>query len=469
MCHRRRLGLCAMLSLALPLGSCSWLVRFEQCASDTDCPAAYTCQAQICQEPSLTRVEISGVIGQDTTWTAQNLYILKDIVTILPSVTLTIEPGTTILGDRNSALVARDGAKLIAEGTRERPIVFTSAKPIGKRLAGDWGGVALLGKAPVNRRNAILNIFTDEAEARFGGADPTWDCGSLRYVRIEFAGGQVKGQNALNGLTFAGCGDKTRAEYLQIHFGEDDGLEIFGGTLHIRHVLITRAQDDGLDIDLGWRGTGQFIAIQQDAAGDNAVEVDNLGEEPTATPLTDFQIYNYTLIGSPGMGTQRAITFRTGGAGLFSHGIISGHPLEAVDVVGQESGDRARAGQARVERTLFYRVGRGGDHYFPVAGEPLEVDPKTMMGDDDEDKDGLGFDEGFFYTQPERGNVFGKDPGMSAPFNLRAPALTPKPEHTTGAQIEAPPQGFDPTAVYLGAFAPNQIPWTEGWTAFPEF
>lgn len=457
-----------VLSLALwPVASCSLLVDFQECSTTNDCSTASVCVDGICEDPQLTRVEVSGTIGKDTKWTANNIYILKNIVTVVPSATLTIEPGTTILGERNSALVARSGGKIISVGTRDKPIVFTSAKPVGQRLAGDWGGVAMLGKAPVNRPNAVLNIFTDEAEAGFGGADKTWNCGAIKYTRFEFGGGQVKGQNALNGLTLAGCGDKTEIEHVQIHFGEDDGLEIFGGTVNIRRVLITRSQNDGLDLDIGWQGTGQFIAIMQDAAGDNAIEVDNRGEEPTATPLTDFKIYNYTLIGAPGGGNQRAITFKDGGAGQLSHGIISGFPLEAVDVEGAESGARALNEEALIKNTLFYKIGAEDTHYFPITGEPLEVDPMTMMGDDDTSMM-VSFEEDTFFRQTQWGNVFGKDPGIKNPFNLLTPGWIPEATNTTGQQISAPPAGFDPTAVYLGAFGPGVDPWTEDWTDYPE-
>lgn len=463
MAHR----LFAISLTLLPMTSCSLLVDFQECTTTSDCATASTCVDGICEDPKLNRIEISGTIGKNTTWTANNIYILKNIVTVVPSVTLTIEPGTTILGERNSALVARSGGRIVSEGTRDKPIVFTSAKPEGQRLAGDWGGVAVLGKAPVNRPNAVLNIFTDEAEAGFGGADPTWDCGSFKYTRFEFAGGQVKGQNALNGLTLAGCGDKTQVEHVQIHFGEDDGLEIFGGTVNIRRVLITRSQNDGLDVDLGWQGTGQFIAIMQDAAGDNAVEVDNRGEEPTSTPLTDFKIYNYTLIGSPSATLQRAITFKDGGAGFFSHGIISGFPLEGLDVEGPDSGLRAINEEAIVQKTLFYKIGEGDTHYFPVTGDPKEVDPMTMTGDDDTSAMG-SFEEDSFYREARWGNSLGKDPGFERPFDLSNPSWIPQATNTTGQDITAPPEGFDPTAVYLGAFGPGVDPWTEDWTAFPE-
>ena len=407
------------------------------------------------------REAAAAVIGADTTWTSDRVWVLEGLVTVVPSVTLTIEPGTVIVGQKGSALVSRSGGRIVARGTREAPIIFTSAKPLGARLAGDWGGVAMLGQAPVNRENFSLRIIPDSEEALFGGNRTDWDCGVMEYVRIEFGGGQVNGEEALNGLTLGGCGSQTVIDHVHVHFGADDGVEIFGGTLDLRYVLVSRAQDDGFDIDTGWRGTGQFLAVLQDSGGDNAVEIDNLGEDPEATPQTDFTIYNYTLIGDPEGGDQRGITFKAGGQGTFSHGIIMGHPLEAIDVFGTASGMRGLGGDIDVTTTLFFQIGLGGTHYFPLDGEPGERDPDDSTKDDDG-----GFREHTHFQRTEARNRFGIDPGIADPYDLLTPNFVPAAEQVSGG-IAPPPAPFDPTAVYLGAFAPNADPWTEDWTAFP--
>lgn len=459
---------CTLVPLfALSASSCSLLLDLDECTTDTDCANGGQCVEGICEVQEKKQVNVRGVIGENVRWTADTIYVLQNVVTILPSVTLTIEPGTVIKGERNSALVARSGAKIVAEGTREAPIVFTSAKPVGERLAGDWGGIAMLGQAKVNRDDFQLNILTNEADALFGGNDDTWDCGSLKYVRIEFAGGKVKGEEALNGLTLGGCGTKTKMEYIQIHFGEDDGLELFGGTVNMRYILISRSQDDGLDIDTGWRGTAQFLAIIQDAAGDNAIEVDNLFEEPTKTPLTDFTIYNYTLIGSHKTGNQRGMTFKAGGVGTLSHGIVMGHTLEAIDVFGVESGELAKQDRIKVSNTLFYQIGVDDMTYFPLTnneGETNPNDPMDMVNGDD-----AGFEEDMYFRQPMFNNIYDQDPEIIRPYDLLNPSFTPtKIELVTGVDIPAPPMPFLATANYLGAFAPDVDPWTEDWTAFPE-
>lgn len=450
------LALLAAGALLAGLAAPSCVFELDVCRTDPECPAGQRCRDGLCAE--LPREVVTDNIGGEVTWTADRVWVLRGVITVQPSAHLTIAPGTTILGEQASALVVRAGGTLDASGTRDAPIVFTSAEPPGQRLAGDWGGVVLLGQAPVNRDGAYLRILPGELEPPFGGDDPEWRCGSLRYVRIEFAGGAIQGTDYLNSLSLGGCGRGTVIDYVQLHFGGDDGIEIFGGTVDIRHVVVTRAGDEALDIDLGWQGTGQFIAVQLDAASSGSVEIDNLQEDATKLPLTDFRIYNYTFIGSPDARTQRAIVFKAGGGGLFSHGIVMSHGREAVDVEGVPAGLRALAGEADVMNTVFFDIGDPVEHVFPTAGEPEEDDGS---GDDDG-----GFAEDVYYRDPAWNNAFGEDPGIASPHDLTAPSWVPLVGPVVG--VDAPPAPFDPTANYRGAFAPDAIPWTEGWTAYPE-
>jgi hypothetical protein len=455
--RRRRLApwLCVALLLAAGLlARCTF--DLDVCQVDDDCGGSLRCSDGLCVAPS--RVDVIDNIGASTTWTADRTWVLTDVIMVQPSVTLTIEPGTRVLGMPGAALVVRAGGVLHAEGTREAPIVFTSAEPAGHRAAGDWAGVAILGQAPVNRVNATLRIKPGLAEAPFGGLDPEWSCGTLRYVRIEFAGGMSGGEKYLNSLSLAGCGRGTVVDHVQLHFGGDDGLEIFGGTVDVRHVVVTRAWDAAFDIDCGWTGTAQFVAVQLDAGGQNGIESDNLKEDATALPHTDFQIYNYTLVGSPASAAQPGIVYQYGAGGRYSHGIVMSFGLDAVDVVGPEAGARAVAGECEVRDTLFFENGGATPHDFPVAGTPGEDDGS---GDDDG-----GFAEDQYYTDPARGNVFGQDPGLAAPHDLAAPSWVPSGDAVLG--VDPPPAPFDPTGNYRGAFAPGQIPWTDGWTAYPE-
>ena len=454
MCALRPVPWLSVLLLPVLLSGCKF--DLNACDGPEDCELTQECSDGVCEEKP--RVTVEGVVSGDTTWTADKVWVLKDVVTVQTAAHLTIEPGTVIQGEFGTALVVRAGGVLDATGLPEAPIVFTSAERKGERLPGDWGGLVLLGNAPVNRPHATLRIHPGELEPPFGGDDPEWYCGTLKYVRVEFAGGEVSGEEYLNNLSLGGCGSTTVIDYVQLHYGGDDGLEIFGGTVNVSHVAITRAGDEGLDIDLGWQGRGQFIAVQLDPGSSASVEIDNLKEDATAVPLTDFHIYNYTFIGSPDVDSQRGITFKAGGGGFFSHGIMMTHGKEAVDVWGVEAGWRALAGDCVLQNTLFYDIGEGGTHYFPVAGEADEDDGS---GDDD-----AGFAEDQFYTDPARHNLFGVDPEIADAHDLLHPGWVPASDAVVG--VDAPPAPFDPTANYLGAFAPNTLPWTMGWTAYPE-
>jgi hypothetical protein len=455
--------LLAALSLVAPaLGALAWapgcslVVDFTECEVNADCERLRdVCVEGLCQSPDT--VEVTDFIVEDTKWTKDKVYVLKNVILVIQPATLTIEPGTLILGERDSALVTQAGAKLIAVGTREEPIVMTSAKPEGQRRAGDWGGLALVGKASINRNPMLFNIVTGEEEIVLGGDDDEWDCGKLKYVRTEFGGGLIEGEKALNGLTLAACGSQTEVDYVQAHFGDDDGIEIFGGTVNVTHAVSSRAQGDAFDLDVGWRGKGQFWIAQLDVNGAEAIEIENRGEEPTATPQTDPQIYNYTVVGAEGdEDSQRGMIFKAGGLARLSHGIVMGVGDVGAFIEGTESGQHTAGGRVLVEHTLFYDVGTEQDAPLFTADE----DAGAVV-------DAVSVEQNF--TSAERGNTFGLDPGFSAPYDLGAPGLVPSAEHTTSVDIPRPPEGFDTTAVYLGALSPGNPAWTEGWTAYPKF
>ena len=450
-----------LLLLGWPLASCSLLLELEQCQSDSDCSATSQCIDGLCREAQ--RVSVASHIVEDTTWTADNVYVLEDIIFVTGQSTLTIEPGTIILGQRGAGLVSLAGSRLEAEGTRDNPIVFTSDKPVGTRVAGDWAGVAMVGLAPTNRENFRLRIDPGIYDVSVGGSQEDWNCGTMRYVRIEFGGSEVDGQKALNGLTLAGCGSETTVEYVQSHMSDDDGIAVFGGNVDLRYIVSTRAADDGFDFDTGWTGTAQFIAVQQDIHGVEAIELENLAEDPTALPQTYGQIYNYTLIGNNRVADRQIGLFvKYGGQGVFSHGIVMGHKSSGLYIDGEEAADHARAGLIDVKNTLFYNIGDDGEGYFQMIddGSGVDSDGNPITWEP--------FDDYEYFMNPEFNNVFGEDPGFQGdPYDLSDPAWIPSPEHTTGG-IEPPPEGFDPTAVYRGAFNPSaNRPWTEGWTAYP--
>ncbi|MCA9694266.1 MAG: hypothetical protein KC636_32070, partial [Myxococcales bacterium] len=222
--------------------------------------------------------EIDGDITEDTTWSldACDEYALAtDTLVFVRGSTLTVEPGVVVRGGAGSALVIDKDARIVADGTADAPIVFTSFDP-DNASPGDWGGLVLLGEATINIEGgkALAEGFPTPPE--YGGTTDSHDCGTLRYVRVEYAGFAISEGNELNGITFYACGTETTVSYVQSHMGLDDGIEMFGGGFDADHIVVTGASDDSLDMDQGFHGKIQDVFIQQNPmVGDNCFEVSN--------------------------------------------------------------------------------------------------------------------------------------------------------------------------------------------------
>jgi hypothetical protein len=245
-------------------------------------------------------VKVAGSITSDTKWTADKQYLLTNFVYVKAGATLTIEPGTIIKGDKvtKGALFIERGGKIMAVGTATQPIVFTSNEAAGSRRAGDWGGLVILGKAPVNKTPAVVE---GEEITQFGGTEPTDNSGELKYVRIEFAGIAYATDKEINSLTMGGVGSGTKIEYVQCSYGGDDAFEWFGGTVNAKHLIAFRGLDDDFDTDNGFSGLVQYGLVVRDPAvadqaGDsNAFESDNDATGSTATPQTSAKFANITV------------------------------------------------------------------------------------------------------------------------------------------------------------------------------
>ena len=217
---------------------------------------------------------LTGDIKEDMTLTKNNVYLIMGTVHVLNNVTLTIEPGTVIRGDFDSTgtLTIVRGAKIIAEGTETNPIVFTSNKPASERKPGDWGGVILMGDAPINRFGGVSASFyeSNPLYSPFGGINESSDSGILKYVRIEFAGKKIDPKIALNGITLAAVGNKTIIQYVQISFSSDDSIEVVGGNVDFSNMISYRANDDDFDYSMGIQSTvSNSIVIRNPYASDN--------------------------------------------------------------------------------------------------------------------------------------------------------------------------------------------------------
>ncbi len=258
-------------------------------------------------------VELSGDISKDQTLTADKKYLLKGFVYVTDGATLKIEPGTVIMGDKatKGTLIVTRGSKVDAEGTASKPVIFTSAQPSGARFQGDWGGIILLGKAPVNPSGGEAMIEggltptaggDEKKYIYFGGTDANDNSGTLKYVRIEFAGIAYSPDNEINGLTFGGVGSGTTISYVQVYRSGDDSYEWFGGTVNCDHLVATYGWDDDFDTDFGFSGHVQFGVSQRakavaDVSGSNGFESDNDGSGSANLPQTKAIFSNMTLVG----------------------------------------------------------------------------------------------------------------------------------------------------------------------------
>ncbi len=286
----------ALLSISAILGagvvSCSKVegcmdpnsLNFNPDATEDDGSCLY-------DNPASSNVIVTENIAENTTWTADKVYELAGRISVLPGVTLTIEPGTVIKGQAGTgssatALLVARGAKLMAVGTETAPIIFTSVADeitpaqiaegnfISPNLEattnGLWGGLIVLGNAPVSASNdvgdvsevQIEGIPTSDASGLYGGSDASDNSGMLKYISIRHGGANIGAGNEINGLTLGGVGNGTVIENIEVVGNQDDGIEWFGGSANVSNVVVWNAGDDALDTDQAWTGSvSNFVII----------------------------------------------------------------------------------------------------------------------------------------------------------------------------------------------------------------
>lgn len=426
------------------------------------------------EQPPVEQPEVADVsenITKDTTWKAGGTYTLKKYI-FVESGTLTIEAGATIKGEEGSALIITRNAKINAVGTAEKPIVFTSSKPAGQREGGDWGGVVLLGKARINvtgGETTIEGFFSTSGNdlTKYGGQDDAHNCGTLKYARIEFAGYELAPNNELNGLSMGACGSATDIDYVQVHMGLDDGVEMFGGTAPLKHIVITQPDDDGLDYDLGYSGKVQFLIVQQSAArGDRGIEASSNKSTPTQEPISLPEIWNATFIGggasTAANPTQEGMVFNTGAGVKLRNAIVAHWKNQAVDIDGTASAALFNeSGDARLSfKNVFFWDIAGSNTGIPFAPNPVVSNGTTT------DPDVTKLDESKVILSTAN-NVKMQDPQLVAATSLTSPSFAPA---AGSASLNAdaaltPPSGFDTSARFVGAIGSTD--WTKGWTAYP--
>lgn len=327
-------------------------------------------------------------ITADRTFFGDSTYILTGFIHVTNGATLTIQPGTTILGDYEvvgSSLFVLRGSKIEANGTAEAPIVFTSERPAGQRLSGDWGGLILVGDGIINRTGPIIlegsgtNTNNNYPVDYAGGDNNADDSGTLRYVRIEFAGYGPLEAAELNGLTLAAVGSGTTIEYVQVLRGLDDSFEWFGGAVDAKYLVSYESGDDHFDMSEGYVGRVQYaIAFQSEvptqrpgagnASGDpQSVENDGCAGAScplgfASTPFTQPLLANFTLVG-PADGVFTAgsggygMVLRRGTAGFYVNGLVARFEKAAYSLRDGETANRVADGSLILSHIVDAEVG----------------------------------------------------------------------------------------------------------------
>ena len=297
-----KLLLLAVLGMAATISSCE--------NNDANAPAVTATSGPT---DSTGRVILSGEITTSRTLRANEKYLLQGNVYVTSGNTLTVPAGTKIFGDLTTkgTLVIERGAKILAEGTQTNPIVFTSAQAAGSRKYGDWGGVVLVGAAPINR--PLGTLPEGGIRSLFGGTNAADNSGTMKYVRIEFAGVALSSDanSEINGLTLYGVGSGTTLDYIQVSYSGDDSYEWFGGTVNAKHLVAYRGWDDDFDTDFGFVGKIQYgLSLRDpqfaDQSGSNGFESDNFNPGTPATgdnaglPLTAPVFSNMSIFVTAG-------------------------------------------------------------------------------------------------------------------------------------------------------------------------
>lgn len=277
--------------------------------------------------------EISNIITNDLTLSSDRYWRINGEVQIggdnAQSAILTIEPGTTIFGKSGKDfLVINRGSKIMATGTPSKPITFTCESDVKglKAQSGEWAGLVIAGNAPINTGNNDEPFEFSRRGIHFGGNDPHDDSGILKYVVVKYAGDEVLPQKELNGISFGGVGDGTIIDFVEVYRGKDDGIELWGGTVNLKHVLLIGNEDDAFDTDHGYRGNIQYLYAEQTKLEatqfGNGIEADNYKKNMAAKPVSHPILANFEFVGAEG--SKYGILLRRGTGYTLVNGSVTG-------------------------------------------------------------------------------------------------------------------------------------------------
>jgi len=419
--------------------------------------------------------DIRGIITSDQHWTKDKTYRLRGYVYVTNGATITIDPGTKIVSNKDSAgvLVIYRGAKIMAEGTSSEPVVFTSNET--NPQPGDLGGIVLVGQARGNGNHSVLEGGVDPQFSVFGGTNDADNSGVLKYVRIEYAGKAVNPGDEINGLSLYGVGSGTTIDYVEIIRGLDDAFEFFGGTVNCKHLIAYNCADDDFDMDDGFRGKIQYaISIKDPSFTDNKgttgdisnnFEVDNVNPSNgflwTRTPITFPVLSNFTAVGpNNAAGTSSdygyGMRWRRGAKFILANSIVIGGQRAGLDI-----DDDSTASYYKNDTSRFY------NSFLNAYGSPFHVD-KLVGAPAVLDSLGLAtkvttHDMSVYYSNAA-------DIMLSDPFNNAGPNVMPKagsPALSTAGKFDfglLSDSFFDHTS-FIGALDASND-WTAGWTSW---
>jgi hypothetical protein len=377
----------------------------------------------------------------DARWSCQSNYLLAAPLFVRSGISLAIGPDTRVVAAAGAYLLAERGARLLAEGTRDAPIVFSSVQPVGRRAPGDWRGILLAGSAPSHVANAALPGSVSDARAYFGGGPSgalEHDCGTLRFVRIEFAGGSTD-EEATPGaaLSIGGCGTATQVEFVQVHRATD-GVGLLGGTLALQHVVVSNnGFGNAVEWTAGYAGSMQYVAVQGSGAG-AAFKGSNSESGPGLLPVSHPVLYNVTAVGIGPLlpsGAHYGLLLQHGSAATLRNSIITG--FDDAAIVLESEPTIARATPDEISHLTLFDNGVDGTMHLPRAAAGLESDSLRR-----------------------------RDPGLAAAARLDRPDFVPT-DSGVMSDIALTPPGFDPAATYRGALPFGAEDWTLGWTDYP--
>lgn len=420
---------------------------------------------------------LEGNLANGLVLTKDKKYLIKGQVFIPDGATVTIEPGTIIFGEKRSrgTLIVDRGGRLIAEGTAAEPIVMTSAQEVGERDRGDWGGLVILGRAPVNQNQPAIEGITPERI--FGGDNAADNSGIYKYLRVEYAGIELTPNNETNSITMGGVGNGTVMEHCMVSYGGDDGFEWFGGTINGKYLISASTWDDDFDVDFGHSGNIQFGLIVRnpffaDQSESNAFECDNGPNDNDVQPYTTATFSNVTVYGPSSLGqglsnnNRHGIDLRRRTAVSIVNSVVTGFNL-GIRMNQQSVVDQYTASRGVLANNVLLTNTRSGNAPYVAASavtggaetvknlwEATNVAAKAVASLDE--YAALGMRSASFFTNFTF-QTYPENPDFSAP-NVGA---IPAADYNVIPQAR---RSFFETVPYIGAFGATD--WTDGWANF---